>query len=84
MLNTGRVYERILEPDQTASISDVIAESRYDGMQTFDQSLLELVHDGLVAEADARAVATNPHDFALALQAAPAADLVAQGALPDE
>src|SRR5213594_2823273 len=82
LLNTGRVYERILDPDQTSSISDVIAESSYDGMQTFDQSLLELVRDGLVSETDARAVATNPHDFALALGATvPAGDLVAQGAV---
>jgi twitching motility protein PilT len=81
MLNTGRVYERILDPDQTSSISDVIAESRYDGMQTFDQSLLELVRDGLVSEPDARAVATSPHDFALALgSSVPAGELVVQGA----
>jgi twitching motility protein PilT len=80
MLNTGRVYERILDPEQTATISDVIAESGYDGMQTFDQSLLGLVREGLVAEADAKAVATNPHDFALAIGSVPAAaDLVVQG-----
>jgi twitching motility protein PilT len=80
MLNTGRVYERILDPEQTATISDVIAESGYDGMQTFDQSLLGLVREGLVADADAKAVATNPHDFALAIGSVPAADLVVQGA----
>jgi twitching motility protein PilT len=80
MLNTGRVYERILDPEQTAAISDVIAESGYDGMQTFDQSLLGLVREGLVAEADAKAVATNPHDFALAVGSVPAAELVVQGA----
>jgi twitching motility protein PilT len=80
MLNTGRVYERILDPEQTATISDVVAESGYDGMQTFDQSLLALVREGLVAEADAKAVATNPHDFTLAIGSAPAADLVVQGA----
>ncbi len=80
MLNTGRVYERILDPEQTATISDVIAESGYDGMQTFDQSLLALVREGLVAEADAKAVATNPHDFALAIGSVPAAELVTQGA----
>jgi twitching motility protein PilT len=80
MLNTGRVYERILDPEQTATISDVIAESGYDGMQTFDQSLLGLVREGLVAEADAKAVATNPHDFALAVGSVSAAELVVQGA----
>ena len=80
MLNTGRVYERILDTEQTATISDVIAESGYDGMQTFDQSLLGLVREGLVAEADAKAVATNPHDFALAVGSVPATELVVQGA----
>jgi twitching motility protein PilT len=68
----------------------VIAESGYDGMQTFDQSLLELVRSGVVSEQDARVVATNPHDFALALGRAaieptPAPDeLVVQGAVTDE
>ena len=69
LLNTGRVYERILDPEQTASLTDVIAESGYDGMQTFDASLLELVREGLVTDDDARAVASNPHDFSLALGA---------------
>jgi twitching motility protein PilT len=72
MLNTGRVYDRILDPDLEPSMHDVIAESRFDGMQTFDQSLLDLVRDGLVTEEDARAVATNPHDFSLALATAAA------------
>ena len=67
LVNTGRVYDRILDPDSTAQIVEVIAESRFDGMQTFDQSLVDLVRAGLVAEEDARAVATNPHDFSLAL-----------------
>lgn len=45
----------------------MIAESRFDGMQTFDRSLLQLVRGDLVAEEDARAVATNPHDLSLAV-----------------
>jgi twitching motility protein PilT len=69
LLNTGRVYERILDPEQTGSLAEVIAESGYDGMQTFDRSLLELVSEHLVTEDDARAVASNPHDFTLALGA---------------
>src|SRR5512132_249648 len=90
LLNTGRVYERILDAEQTSGLPEVIAESGYDGMQTFDQSLLWLVRTGVVSEQDARVVATNPHDFALALGAAatepiPATDeLVVHGAVPDE
>jgi len=72
MRNTGRIYDRILDPELEPSIHDVIAESRFDGMQTFDQSLLDLVRGGLVTEEDARAVATNPHDFSLALATAAA------------
>ena len=70
MLNTGRVYDRILDPELDPPMHDVIADGRYDGMQTFDQSLLDLVRDGLVTEEDARAVATSPHDFSLSMVAA--------------
>jgi twitching motility protein PilT len=67
LINTGRVSDRILDPATTSELADVIAQSGYDGMQTFDQALIELVRAGLVAEEDARAVATNPHDLGLAL-----------------
>ena len=70
MLTTGRIDHRILDPELEPPIHDVIADSGYDGMQTFDQSLLTLVREGLVTEDDARAVATSPHDFGLALGAA--------------
>jgi twitching motility protein PilT len=79
MLNSGRIYDRILDPELEPSMRDVIAESRYDGMQTFDQSLLDLVADGLVTQEDARAVATNPHDFSLALAATVGAGSIADG-----
>ena len=68
LVNTGRVHERILDPDATASINEVMAEGEFYGMQTFDQALVKLVHDGLVSEEDARDAATNPHDFSLALR----------------
>jgi twitching motility protein PilT len=68
LVNTGRIAERILDPAATGELAEVVAESRYDGMQTFDQALVELVRTGLVAEDDARAVATNPHDLGLALR----------------
>jgi twitching motility protein PilT len=80
LLNNGRVTERILDPEATGDLADIIGEGRYDGMQTFDQALVELVQTGLVAEDDARAVATNPHDFSLALSGASRGVAVAQGA----
>jgi twitching motility protein PilT len=68
LVNTGRIRDRILDPAATSSISEVIAEGEFYGMQTFDQALVRLVTDGLVSEEEARDVSTNPHDFALALR----------------
>jgi twitching motility protein PilT len=65
LLNTGRVFDRIVDPSQTDEVIDVIAEGDYYGMQTFDQALVKLVRDGLVAHDEARRAATNPHDFDL-------------------
>ena len=41
-INTGRVAERIADPDKTHEIKDVIADGGFYGMVTFDQWLLEL------------------------------------------
>jgi twitching motility protein PilT len=67
LINTGRIFDRIVDPDETDSIPEVIAEGDYYGMQTFDQALVKLVKEGLVAEDEARRTSTNPHDFDLAL-----------------
>jgi twitching motility protein PilT len=68
LVNTGRVYERIIDPDATIEISEVIADGSFYGMQTFDQALVKLVQEGMVTEEDARKAASNPHDFNLALK----------------
>ena len=70
LINTGRVSERILDHETTGDLPEIIADSGFDGMQTFDQALMKLVQGGLVAEEDARVVATNPHDLSLALRGA--------------
>jgi twitching motility protein PilT len=70
LVNTGRVFERIIDENATFSITDVIAEGEYYGMQTFDQALVHLVMSELVSEQDARDASTNPHDLMLALQRA--------------
>ena len=68
LVNTGRVRDRILDPEATNSIGEVIAEGEFYGMQTFDQALVRLVVDGVVTEEDARAASSSPHDFSLALR----------------
>jgi twitching motility protein PilT len=67
LVNTGRVFDRIVDPEQTDSIVDVIAEGAYYGMQSFDQALVALVKEGLVAVDEARRTASSPHDFDLQL-----------------
>jgi twitching motility protein PilT len=70
LVNTGRIAERIADPDKTAEIHEVIAEGGYYGMQTFDQSLLSLVKQGGISFESALAASTAPHDFQLLLQQA--------------
>jgi twitching motility protein PilT len=68
LVSTGRVYDRIIDPEATIEIRDIIGEGRFYGMQTFDQALVSLVESGLVTEEDARFASTSPHDFVLALR----------------
>ena len=68
LVSNGRVFDMIVNPDQTHMLEDVIREGDYYGMQTFDQHLIQLVASGLVVLEEASAAATSPHDFALALQ----------------
>jgi twitching motility protein PilT len=67
LINTGRVFDRIVDPDQTDQIGDMIAEGEFYGMQSFDRALVKLVQDGLVTMEEARRTATSPHDFDLQL-----------------
>jgi twitching motility protein PilT len=63
---TARVRELIEDKDRTKEIHDAIAQgSDSYGMQTFDQSLMSLVRQGLVTYEEAVRQATNPDDFAL-------------------
>jgi twitching motility protein PilT len=64
--NTARVRELIEDKDRTKEIHDAIAQGHQAyGMQTFDQSLMSLVKQGLVSFEEAKRQATNPDDFAL-------------------
>ena len=49
-------------------IRDIVAESSFYGMQTFDQALIELFRNGTVAIEDALSATTSPHDFQVALR----------------
>jgi twitching motility protein PilT len=66
---TGRVRDKIINPNETADLTAVITDGAYDGMQTFDQALYAHVAAGRVSFDDALMAATSPHDFKLLFEA---------------
>ncbi|MGF1654537.1 MAG: type IV pilus twitching motility protein PilT [Actinomycetales bacterium] len=65
---TGRIAEAVADPDLTAGITEIVRDGAYYGMQTFDQHLVRLVHEGVVSVDEARASASNPHDLQVELR----------------
>jgi twitching motility protein PilT len=66
MVVTGTIRDCIADPERTAEIPEHIADGRTTyGMQTFDQCLMELVANGQIDYAVAKAAASNPGDFEL-------------------
>ncbi len=66
LVSTARVRECIADKDRTKELHDAIAKgfTTY-GMQTFDQSLMQLVKGKLVTYEEALKHVSNPDDFAL-------------------
>ncbi len=69
MKATSRIKEMIEDKDRTKEIPDAIAQGQISyGMQTFDQSLMQLVRTNVITYQEALRQATNPDDFALRFQ----------------
>ena len=66
MISTGLIRDYIMNEEKTSLIRDAIAAgtSQY-GMQTFDQSLFNLLHAGLITLEEALRGASNPDEFRL-------------------
>jgi len=67
-VNTGRVADAIIDPDKTFTITDLIKEGGFYGMQDFDQHLVALIREGVVAITDAMVASSNPHDLTVELR----------------
>jgi twitching motility protein PilT len=66
LINTARVREYIEDKDKTRKIREAIAQGYVSyGMQTFDQSLMGLLKNGLITLEEALRQASNPDDFSL-------------------
>jgi twitching motility protein PilT len=59
---------KLIEEGKIAQIHSAIQEGSYYGMQTFNQSLIELYRKGLVTYQDALAASTSPEEFRLAVR----------------
>lgn len=66
LITTAMIKDCIIEPDKTKLIPDAITQGKlHYGMQTFDQSILDLYSAGLVSYEEALRWVTNPDDFKL-------------------
>lgn len=69
MIVTATIRDAILDPEKTGEIYDLIAEGREQyHSQTFDQHLMDLVHNDMISFEVARAAANNPSDFELKMR----------------
>ncbi|HEX5726381.1 MAG TPA: type IV pilus twitching motility protein PilT [Longimicrobiaceae bacterium] len=66
LVNTSTISDLIRKGDESQSIPDLISEGKVQyGMQTFDQSLLDLHQKGWISYEWAMHYASNPSEFAL-------------------
>jgi twitching motility protein PilT len=74
MVSTPTIREYILNPDKIPLIHQVVAEgvTQY-GMQTFDQSVLALLREGVITEEEALRNCNNPNELSLKLKGISAA-----------
>jgi twitching motility protein PilT len=77
LVNTGRISDRIVDPNTTSEIHEVLEDGEYYGMRTFDQSLVNLVAEGKVTVQSALETATSPHDLELMLKSRGVVDVSA-------
>lgn len=64
---TAAVRAAILEPGREKEIVGLMEKGASHGMQTFDQSLMQLLEEKLITKDEAIAYATSPNDFAVKL-----------------
>lgn len=75
LINNARVRELIEKPERTIEITTALAEGTdIYGMQSFDQSLTELLMADLITMEEAVSQASNPDDFKVRIQGIVAMD----------
>jgi twitching motility protein PilT len=67
LTGTAKVIDCVADPLRVHELEQVLAEGQYHGMQTLQQSLVDLVKTGMISLQDAIAVAARPEDLRIAL-----------------
>jgi twitching motility protein PilT len=70
LIANSRVAERVLDPELSHELDHEMASGDLYGMQTFDQSLMQLYRAGLIARTDALAHANEPAEMRFELDRA--------------
>lgn len=70
LVANGRVFDAIIDPAETRTIPEIIAEGDFYGMQSFDQCLLEMFESDTISMDDALHASSSPHDLRLAMRKA--------------
>jgi twitching motility protein PilT len=66
LVNTGLVSEYIVDPLKTVLIPELVESGAIQyGMQSFDQSIMDIYKKGMISYEEALIQATNPSDFEL-------------------
>jgi twitching motility protein PilT len=65
MIVNARIRDMMANPQKTREIPHAIEEGSTFQMQSFDQSLMVLLRNGLITFEEAKAASTNPDDFDL-------------------
>jgi len=68
MRSTRSIQECIRDENRTHELTDLIARGREEGMQTFDQHLLDLLRANKISPESALSAASNPTDFQTRLE----------------
>jgi twitching motility protein PilT len=70
LVSNARVVERLADPDRTDELEQEMVQGDLYGMQSFDQSLVQLYSMGLVSQSDAIAHARRPAEVRFELDRA--------------
>ena len=67
-INTGRIADAIVDKTKTGTITSLISEGRFYGMQSFDQHLVALYRDRVITLDEAKSASSSPHDLEVELR----------------